>query len=296
MISSPLITIGISFYNNQDSLLDSIKSIFAQTFQDWELILIDDGSTDGSLKIAKSIHDPRVRVISDGYNKKLPARLNQIIEMAHGKYIARMDADDICSPARLQRQLELLEKNEKIDVVGTGMVYLSNTNKPLGYSTALKDHEDICKHPYRNFGICHASILTRKSWHKKNKYDETIPLGQDFHLWLNSYHQSRFANIPEPLYYYRLESSYRLKKQIKDRYMSSIYLFEHYRKQGYFYKTLFYFFMQYMKMATEIIFCAIGAKRKLLSRRYNRLTDGEVESYISEIERIKNTHLPIKSD
>src|SRR4030066_138114 len=100
-MSGPLVTVGIPFFNNQDTLPDAIRSIFAQSFQDWELLLLDDGSTDGSLQIAQSIDDPRVRVISDGCNRKLPARLNQIIDLARGQYIARMDADDLCGITRL---------------------------------------------------------------------------------------------------------------------------------------------------------------------------------------------------
>src|SRR5699024_12652561 len=80
--SMPAISIGLPFYNAEEFLLDSIKSIFAQTYQNWELILIDDGSTDNSLSIAQSIDDPRVRLYSDGKNKKLAARLNEIAKLA----------------------------------------------------------------------------------------------------------------------------------------------------------------------------------------------------------------------
>ena len=73
-MSQPLVTVGIPFYNNQDTLLNAIRSVFAQTFEDWELLLVDDGSVDSSLDIARSIDDPRVRVLPpDGYNRRLPA-------------------------------------------------------------------------------------------------------------------------------------------------------------------------------------------------------------------------------
>jgi len=82
------VTIGLPFYNAEKYLTDAIRAVFAQTHQHWELILIDDGSTDGSLKIAKSVQDPRVRVYSDGKNKKLAARLNEITKLAKYEYIA----------------------------------------------------------------------------------------------------------------------------------------------------------------------------------------------------------------
>ena len=104
----PPISIGIPFFNAERFLLDSIRSVFAQTHQDWELILVDDGSTDRSLEIAQSIADPRVSVYSDGKNKKLAARLNQIHTLAKFDFIARMDADDLMATDRIRRQLTFL--------------------------------------------------------------------------------------------------------------------------------------------------------------------------------------------
>ncbi len=92
-------------------LEDAIKSVLAQTFQDWELILVDDGSTDRSLEIARSFVDSQIRIISDGYNRRLPYRLNQIISEAKYDIIARMDADDLMAVDRLEKQIKVL--NEK---------------------------------------------------------------------------------------------------------------------------------------------------------------------------------------
>jgi len=109
-----MISIGISIYNAEKYLVDAINSVLEQTYENWELVLVDDGSTDNSLKIAQefAIKDNRIRVISDGLNKKLPARLNQIINEAKYDYIARMDADDVMHPQRLEKQLQFLEKNK----------------------------------------------------------------------------------------------------------------------------------------------------------------------------------------
>ncbi|MBN2456873.1 MAG: glycosyltransferase [Sedimentisphaerales bacterium] len=292
-MNTPLVTIGIPFYNNQETLLSSIKSIFAQTYKNWELILVDDGSTDSSLHIARFIDDSRVRVISDGINKKLAARLNQIIGLAKGKYVARMDADDLCLPTRIERQVQLLEKDSKVDIVGCGAVYLNKENEPLGQTMAPEIHEKICAYPYRTFGICHPSIVARKSWYKKYYYDETVTLGQDFNLWLRSYQSSVFANIPDPLYCYRLEASFMLVKQIKNRYTSAGYIFKHYQKRSCLYEALYYAMMQYLRMAAEIGFCSIGLKGKLLARRYKPLNNAEIEKYNSKIHDIENTNLPI---
>jgi glycosyltransferase involved in cell wall biosynthesis len=294
-MDTPLVSVGIPFFNCEDSLPDSIRSIFAQTFQDWELLLVDDGSTDKSLQIAYAIDDPRVKVISDGKNKKLAARLNQIIDLARGKYIARMDADDLCSPKRIEKQLELFQKDPELDVVGTGMVFLDLDDIPLGDSFAPASHAEICSKPARTFGLCHPSIMAKKSWYEKNRYDETLPLSQDYELWLRSYRKSKFANVPEPLCYYRACYSFSLEKQFKDRNVIAGIILKYYKKQSRLDKALFYSLMQYIKIVAEVGLCITGLKNRLLSLRYNPLNSVDKELYMSEIQKIKNISLPVIS-
>lgn len=289
-----LVTLGIPFYNNGRTLLDAIKSIFAQTFQDWELILIDDGSTDNSLEIALSIDDPRVKVISDGQNKKLPARLNQIIDLAHGKYIARMDADDLCSPRRIEIQLQLFEKDPSLDVVGTGMVYLDENDVPLGHRFAPRSHSEICKELCRTSKISHPTIVVRKSWYKKNRYNESVVRAQDYDLWLRSYEHSKFGNVPEALFYYRCEASFNQRKRLTCRLTCTKFLFDHYKKRGHLGKALYYGGMQLVKFFVGAAVCIIRSKRKLIERRYKPLTKNQLEFYEQEIRKIKNTELPVK--
>ena len=112
----PYVTIGIPIYNAESTLIDAVRSVFAQTHKNWELILVDDGSTDRSLEIAKSIDDPRVTVYSDGENRKLAGRLNQLVSMAKHDFIARMDADDMMAPNRIETLLKILVNNDKYDL------------------------------------------------------------------------------------------------------------------------------------------------------------------------------------
>jgi len=101
----PLVSVGIPFLNPGPYLDLAVRSVFAQTYPNWELILVDDGSTDGSYERATAIQDPRVRVLRDGQNKGLPARLNEIVRLAKGELVARMDADDAMHPLRLAKQV-----------------------------------------------------------------------------------------------------------------------------------------------------------------------------------------------
>jgi len=293
-MNDPLVTIGIPFYNCKNMLLVAIKSIFAQTFQDWELILVDDGSSDGSLEIARSIDDRRVRVFSDGQNRKLPTRLNQIIELSCGKYIARMDADDICRASRIEKQLDVFQSDPDVDVLGTGIIYLDALDQPLGLHLYPSSHTEICKEPNRTFRMCHPSIIAKKSWYEKNRYDESLPVAQDFDLWLRTYKHSKFANVPEPLLYYRLDQSFNLKKQFAARYASAKFLFEYHKNAGCWRVAFTSWAAQYGKFAMTALMFATGLRRSLMARRFERISGDEREFYLDEIRKIKNTKLPLR--
>ena len=180
------VTIAIPFYNAEKYLMDSIKSVFAQTYKNWELILIDDGSTDDSLKIAKSVTDKRVRVISDGKNKKLATRLNEVTNLAKYDYIARMDADDLMHPERISIQMNFLKANKEFDLISTGTYSINNQGEILGYRFNSSINPSVQEILYRKINILHAGILARKEWYLRNKYDESLILGQDTELWVEN--------------------------------------------------------------------------------------------------------------
>src|ERR1700722_13846695 len=133
---APLVSILMPFYNAGDGFRTALGSILAQTYEHWELLLCDDGSTDGSLALARSIQDKRVVVWTDGQRKGLAARLNECIDRARGQFMARMDADDVSYPERLQKQIEFLASHQEIDLVGCQMLIFSDNGgdngAPLG--------------------------------------------------------------------------------------------------------------------------------------------------------------------
>lgn len=193
------VSIGIPFYNNEDYLTFAIQSVINQSHQDWELILINDGSSDSSLEIAQyfvSI-DSRVRVISDGLNKKLPARLNQLIDESKYAYIARMDADDIMHPERLAMQLSILENNPDIDVLGTNAYTIDANNNIIGVRQGISNEVVVVE------SFVHPSVMAKASWYKKNKYDEAATKSQDTLLWRSTAASSNFKATRQPLMFYR---------------------------------------------------------------------------------------------
>lgn len=193
-----MITIGIPFYNDAQYLDLAIRSVFNQTYTDWELILADDGGADGSLAIAKKYAaDPRITIVSDGLNKKLPARLNQLIDMTETKYFARMDADDIMHPERLAVQLDILEKNPDIDVLGTNAYIIDEDNRIVGVRQVVSDELVSVA------SFIHPSVMAKTSWYKKNKYDENAIRVEDAMLWQSTRQHSIFKATNLPLLFYR---------------------------------------------------------------------------------------------
>ena len=291
------ISIGIPFYNAEAYLGDAIRSVFAQSHSDWELILVDDGSTDKSLEIARSVRDPRVRVISDGQNRRLPARLNQIIREARCKYIARMDADDLMAPRRLEEQLRVLVENPKIDLVSTGICSVDNSGNPVGTRLASERSSTIRGRDLLRgrSPIVHASILARKSWCERNLYDESIYLGQDYELWLRAFSNNDLSVIciPKPYYYYREEGNVS-KERLTRIYSSKIDLFRQYRHLGFSsFECELRVFENRLKKIAVLGLSLIGLLNILLERRNQSFDSASDQAYhVNLIEDLRNTHVP----
>jgi glycosyltransferase involved in cell wall biosynthesis len=196
------VSVGIPFMNSEATLADAIRSVFAQTFSQWELILIDDGSEDESLRIAMAVDDLRVTVLSDGRNRGLQTRLNEIARLARGDYIARMDADDLMHPERLARQVAFLDANPAIDLVGTATYVIDSQARPIG----VRHTEPVDTSPGAVLAcglICHPTSMARAEWCARFPYDETFPGAEDHELYCRAAPKSGFARLREPLFYYR---------------------------------------------------------------------------------------------
>ena len=198
-----LVSIALPSFNAEKTIEDAIVSVLLQTWNNWELLLIDDGSKDRTVEIARSFPDPRIRIVSDGRNKGLPARLNEAIDMACGKYFARMDNDDVSFPDRIRKQVEYLESHPETDLVGTKVMTFVSPGKATGLLPFRQTHEEICSHPWNGFYIPHPTWMGRIEWFRKYRY-RIVDRAEDQDLLLRSYGESRFACLPEVLFAYRL--------------------------------------------------------------------------------------------
>lgn len=180
-----------------------IRSLFQQTHENWELIVVDDGSQDGTSERIQSFVDPRIHLRIGERSEGLAARLNQAMDIAHGKYFARIDADDVAYPDRLERQVAFLESHPEVDLVGTGAMVFSENGQAIGLFPARQAHEDICAKPWAGFYLPHPSWMGRCAWFRRNRYRPTMQKAQDQELLLRTFRHSRFACLPEILIGYR---------------------------------------------------------------------------------------------
>ncbi|MGI9069862.1 MAG: glycosyltransferase family 2 protein [Bryobacteraceae bacterium] len=208
-----LVTIGIPFFNGRATLRDAIRSVFAQTIEDWELILADDGSSDGSLDIAQSVRDPRVRVISDGINRGVEYRHNQIAAAARGKYVAKLDDDDLMHPERLERQIQYLEVNPEADVVGSS-VYTVTLDDRLSGIRVVENSELTHENVLAKGVLIQPTVTGKAEWFQRNRYNPGFIRAEDHEIWCRTFAHSTFRCMREPLTFYREGSSRTIRKYI----------------------------------------------------------------------------------
>ncbi|HEX7766861.1 MAG TPA: glycosyltransferase [Nitrospira sp.] len=202
---TPLITVAMSVHNGEKTIRAAIRSILWQTCTDWELVLVNDASTDSTAHILRQFHDPRIRVVDEPQQKGLAVRLNHCVTLARGRYVARMDADDIAYPERFERQAQYLKAHPDIDLLGHGAVLFTGEGQALGVYPSACTHEEICRRPWWGFPLAHPTWMGKQSWFAQYRYDDGLTKGQDQDLLLRSYRTSRFAALPDLLLGYRME-------------------------------------------------------------------------------------------
>lgn len=204
-----LVTIGIPVYNGEKFIGKCIESILNQTYQDFELIITDDGSTDATVEIIRNFEDKRIKLIAEGYNKGISYRLNQQIELAQGKYFVRMDADDIMFPDRIEKQVNFLQNNADIDAVGSSVVVLDDDDQIIAFrkSVLLSDYKKLFRHILFN----HPTVTGKIEFFRKYLYAPDLVGVEDADLWIRSFPDSKFHIMEEPLVFYRDPLVFKLK-------------------------------------------------------------------------------------
>lgn len=211
----PKVSVIMSVHNGMPYLVEAVRSIFAQTYKNFEFIIVDDASTDDTCEYLQSLKDQRVKLIRNQENLGLAASLNKALRQAQGDHVARMDADDISHPDRLKKQLEFLERNPQIDLCGTWADLIDEKGKIIGEKKFYTKDSRIKKALVIYSPIIHPSLFAKKAVFKKLRgYDKNFEYAEDYEFLLRAKKDFIFANIGEKLFKLRLWDKRRSRAQM----------------------------------------------------------------------------------
>ena len=197
---SPRVSVVIPVYNREAYVGAAIESILTQTFADFELLVIDDGSTDGSREVVRRLSDPRVRLLCQEHNQGLPRTRNAGIDAARGVYLAFLDSDDVAYPTRLASQVAFLDAHPDHVAVGAWVDWMDGRGRPLGRikRRPLAPSDVAALRLFRQ-GIENTASMARTAVLRVYRHDESFAVSEDFEMWARIAGQHAIANLPSVL-------------------------------------------------------------------------------------------------
>lgn len=203
-IAMPKVTILIPFYNRAAYLHAAIESVLCQTFTDFELLLIDDGSTDDSADVVAGFHDPRIRLLRNETNLGIPATRNRGVAEARGEYLAFLDSDDIALPQRLARQVAFMDKHPEYAATGAWIEWIDTCGTRSGRIKRRSLSPDLIR-AERLFraGLENSTAIARTQILREYPYREDFAVGEDYDLWSRIAERHELAALPQVLVYRR---------------------------------------------------------------------------------------------
>lgn len=201
-MSSPSLSVVMPTYNAAEYIERSLESILRQSFEDYELIIIDDGSTDGTIELIEKQEDDRIHLIQREDENGITSALNRGIDETRGQYVARHDADDWSSPDRFDKQITYLESHPDVALLGTGAYLVDEDGQQISRRRVLENPrvENLIEHNE----FVHGSVMMRQdALADLGGYDERFVTAEDYDLWLRLADAYSVANIDEPLYQLR---------------------------------------------------------------------------------------------
>lgn len=289
----PLVSIGMPVFNCERTIAQAISSILNQTFTDWELLVIDDGSTDNTLEIATAFNDPRIIVTKGGQNRRLPTRLNECISKASGTFFARMDGDDIAYPRRLECQLKYLHSHPEVDLVGGWVMVFRNDGTALGARRGPLTHEQMWAHPWKGVLLPHSTWIGKIEWFRRNRY-RNVPASEDQELLFRTYQVSRFATVPKIVLGYR-ENRLSLRYLLSMRRHVCKNIVRNAVQQRQFTNAALCVVAEAAKGLTEAVAICTGLNHRMLRRRAMPIHEEEAREWRSVWENVTfaaNKHWP----
>ena len=200
----PKVTVLMSVYNGERYLREAVDSVLAQTFTDYEFVIVDDGSTDDTAAILDSYADPRIVRLTNERNIGLTESLNRGLSIAQGMYVARMDADDVSLPERFAKQVQFLDEHPDIGVLGTGFEVIDDVGTP-GVKVLFPTEPGLVRwQMFFHCCIVHPSVMVRRTVYERlGGYNPDVRHSEDYELWLRAALETQIANLPDVLFQLR---------------------------------------------------------------------------------------------
>jgi glycosyltransferase involved in cell wall biosynthesis len=196
----PKVTVLLPVYNEEKRVASAIRSILTQTFTDFEFLIINDGSQDETEAVIRSFSDSRIRLINNQQNLGLVRSLNFGIQSARGIYLARIDADDLSLPTRLEKQVSFLDRNPEVAVLGTAAYHNDEIRNERYIRVPPFDDHEIKREMVKYVPLEHSSIMTRTAvLREMGGYDENCDDIEDLELWIRVGKKYKLANLAQPL-------------------------------------------------------------------------------------------------
>ncbi len=207
-VKEPLVSVIMPVYNTQLYLKASIESILSQTLEDFEFLIFNDGSTDESDELIRTFRDSRIRYFSSEENRGYVYHLNKGLITAKGKYTARMDSDDVSVPERLEKQVEFLESNPEVGILGSRCEVIDENDKHITYSNHYLKDEELRVRLLTDSCFVHPSVVMRKAILSQYQfqYDHALMPAEDYDLWVRLAGVTKLANLDEVLLKYRVHN------------------------------------------------------------------------------------------
>jgi glycosyltransferase involved in cell wall biosynthesis len=200
MNEPPKVTVLIPVYNRERYVRDAIDSILAQTFTDFELLVIDDGSTDGSQEVVRSYCNPRIRLVCNEINQGIPKTRNTGIRLARGEYLAFLDSDDWAYPERLAKQAAFLDNHPDYAAVSAWTDWMDEEGRPLrGIKRKAVSPEEIAAQRLFRSGLRNSASMARTVVLRNYGHQEQYDTSEDFDLWSRIAAKHKLASLPEVL-------------------------------------------------------------------------------------------------
>jgi glycosyltransferase involved in cell wall biosynthesis len=296
MGQAPAISITMPVYNAMPFLPEAIRSVVAQGFQDWELIAIDDGSTDDSWDFLQRLNDPRIRIFRNERNLGVCPTLNRAFDECRGKWIARMDADDVIFVERLEKQVAALEADPRIDCLGTGSFVTDRELNPVIVRRATPDHHLIVRWPSLYFILTFGALMGKAEWWKKWRMDPRVGIsGHEFDLYFRSYRESLFSNVPDPVYVYRFFGHTRSwSKMTKSVYYKMLILARHGLRPGQIGSTLLGLASLVPRPLFYAVKMAAGSQKPLASAGAGGVSAADLALLAEGLKKVRAVELPLK--